>query len=450
MISENTLVLIFVCIRPGFGYTMPLAPVTLKRDEANSPVAYVLDDDRKVSVLISRMLRVAGFVAIPFTEPSECLKQLRAADAYTVPTVFVLDLSLGKCDGIEVLDCLKALKYKGRVLLISGKDASALLEIERMGASRGLEMLPSLQKPFEVDDLIARLKIECEPAKPPSRVPVATPWADALKRAVSSGSVVLRYQARIDFKSQLICGAEVLMYEQHSSGNLLPLPTSFDPSNASIYHPLSRSVIRTLKEECIQHLSALERPFRLFVTLPLSVAATPGFISLVREHLSQHPQFLSVVLQVNDWSHFNNAKIVRELSARLKLYGIGLSVDDIGALYSSVTKSQAFPFDEFKLTADYVSNCALNESKKQVCADVINLAHSVGAKVCAQGVMNRDELTTLIGIHCDTGQGYLFGEPLRLEVFKTKYLGSPASQQVNATSDADDDMESLVWPGAGS
>src|SRR5258707_428959 len=156
---------------------MPLAPVTLKRDGANSPVAYVLDDDRKVSVLISRMLRVAGFVAVPFTEPIECRKQLKAADAYTVPAVFVLDLSLGKSDGIEVLDCLKALKYKGRVLLVSGKDASALLEIERMGASRGLEMLPSLQKPFEVDDLIARLKIGCEPAKapkapkPPSRDP---------------------------------------------------------------------------------------------------------------------------------------------------------------------------------------------------------------------------------------------------------------------------------------
>jgi EAL domain-containing protein (putative c-di-GMP-specific phosphodiesterase class I)/ActR/RegA family two-component response regulator len=427
---------------------MALAPVTLKRDEANSPVAYVLDDDRQVSMLISRMLRVAGFVAVPFTEPVECLRQLKAADAYTTPTVFVLDLSLGKSDGIEVLDCLKALKYKGRVLLISGKDGSALLEIERMGASRGLEMLPSLQKPFEVDELIERLKIECEPAKLPSNDPIVSPSADTLNRAVSSGSVVLRYQARIDFRSQLVCGAEVLMYEQHPSGNLLPLPTSFEPSNTAIYHPLARSVIRTLKEECLQHLSALGRPFRLFVTLPLAVAATPGFISLVREHLSQHPQFPGVVLQVNDWSHFNNAKVVRELSARLKLYGIGLSIDDIGALYSSITKSQAFPFDEFKLTADYVSNCALNENKKQVCADVINLAHSVGAKVCAQGVMNRDELKALIDIQCDTGQGYLFGEPLPLNVFKTRHLGLPSSQQMNAAPNADDDMESLAWPAA--
>jgi EAL domain-containing protein (putative c-di-GMP-specific phosphodiesterase class I)/ActR/RegA family two-component response regulator len=427
---------------------MPLAPVALKRDDANSPIAYVLDDDRQVSILISRMLRVAGFVAVPFIEPGDCLRQLKAADAYSIPTVFVLDLSLGKSDGIDVLDCLKVLKYKGRVLLISGKDASALLEIERMGASRGLEMLPSLRKPFEVDELIGRLKIESGPAKLPSTGPTVSPSADALKRAVSSGSVVLRYQARIDFKSQLICGAEVLMYEQHPSGNLLPLSSSFEPSNASIYHPLSRSVIRTLKEECIQHLPTLGRPFRLYVTLPLAVVATPGFISLVREHLAPHPQFQGVVLQVNDWSHFNNARIVGELSARLKLYNIGLSIDDIGALYSSITKSQAFPFDEFKLTTDFVSNCALNESKKQVCADVINLAHSVGAKVCAHGVMNRDELKTLIGIKCDTGQGYLFGEPLRLEAFKTKHLGLPASQQRNATPNANDDMESLAWPAA--
>src|SRR5258708_31897980 len=111
---------------------MPLAPVTLKRDGANSPVAYVLDDDRKVSVLISRMLRVAGFVAIPFTEPTECLKQLKAADAYTVPAGFVFDPSLGKSAGIAVLYCLEALKYQGRGVPLSAKGASALLAIESM------------------------------------------------------------------------------------------------------------------------------------------------------------------------------------------------------------------------------------------------------------------------------------------------------------------------------
>jgi EAL domain-containing protein (putative c-di-GMP-specific phosphodiesterase class I)/ActR/RegA family two-component response regulator len=427
---------------------MALAPVTLKRDEAHSPIAYVLDDDREVSALVSRMLRVAGFIAVPFNEQRACLQQLKTAEAYTMPTVFVLDLSLGKSDGLEVLDQLKVLKYTGRVILISGRDASALLEIERMGASRGLQMLPSLQKPFKLDELMERLQIECEPAKPPPTDPIINPSTGALNRAVSSGSVALRYQARIDFKSQLICGAEVLMYERHSSGNLIPLPTSFDPSNAAIYHPLSRSVIRTLKEECARHLSALERPFRLFVTLPLSVVATSGFLSLVREYLSPPPQFLGVVIQVSDWSHFNNAKVVREVSARLKLYGIGLSIDDIGALYSSITKSQTFPFDEFKLTTDYISNCALNETKKQVCAAVIELAHSIGAKICAQGIMNRDELKTLIDIQCDTGQGYLFGEPLPLEVFKTKHLGLPALQEESATPNADAEMESLEWPAA--
>jgi len=183
----------------------------------------------------------------------------------------------------------------------------------------------------------------------------------------------------------------------------------------------------------------------LFLTLPLAVIATPGFILLLREYLSLYPQFPRVVLQVNDWHHFSNPAFIREVSARLKLYDIGLSTDDIGILYSAITKSETFPFDEFKLTTDYVSNCALNDAKKQLCGGVINLAHSGGATVCAQGVTNRDELKTLIDLQCDMAQGCVFGEPQSWEVFETNFFRSPPEQR----ADADVDTGSFEWPAAG-
>jgi EAL domain-containing protein (putative c-di-GMP-specific phosphodiesterase class I) len=377
------------------------------------------------------------------------LQQLKTADGYSTPTVFVLDLSLGKSDGIEVLDRLQALKYKGKVLLISGRDAAVLFEIERMGLTRGLRMLPSLQKPFQLDDLSNRLNVEIEPSKASPAEPRISPSTSALNRVVANGSLVLRYQARFDFKSQSVRGAEVLIYEQQPSGNLIPLTTSFEPSQAAVYHPLSRLLIRTLTREYIRHFSALETPPRLFITLPLSVVAESAFIALVREHFSPHGQFPGLVIHANDWKHFNNVKIVRETSARLKLYGIGLSIDDVGVLYSAIAGSQACPFEEFRLTPDYVSNCALNETKKNVCRDVINLAHVVGPKVCALGVMNSDELKTLIDLECDIAQGAVFGEPQPLEAFKTKHLGLSTSQMANSTPNADVDTGSLEWPAAG-
>ena len=76
--------------------TLALAPVTINRQQAHSPVAYVLDDDGKVGALISRMLQASGFVALPFTDPSLCLKQLKTADSYSTPAIIVLDLSLGQ------------------------------------------------------------------------------------------------------------------------------------------------------------------------------------------------------------------------------------------------------------------------------------------------------------------------------------------------------------------
>jgi DNA-binding response OmpR family regulator len=127
---------------------MPLAPAKFIAEEtpnSENSVAYVLDDDSEICALISRMLQAEGFVAVPFTSPDICLRQLKISDDYSVPKIIVLDLALGKTDAIEVLNQLNILKYKGRVLLVSGKDETALLEIERMGSSRGLMMLPSLK-----------------------------------------------------------------------------------------------------------------------------------------------------------------------------------------------------------------------------------------------------------------------------------------------------------------
>jgi len=426
---------------------MTLAPVKfiaeMAQNSANS-VAYVLDDDSEICALISRMLQAEGFVAVPFTNPDLCLRQLKTSDDYSVPKIIVLDLSLGKTDAIEVLNQLNILKYKGRVLLISGKDESALLEIERMGSSRGLMMLPSLKKPFRKDDLTKRLKIELDPVKPSPKQPVINSSMAALDRAVSGGGVVRCYQAIIDLKSGSVRGAEVMLHERHPSDGLIPLATSSVPSGAPIFHPLSRLLLRTALEDWLQHLSDLRTPIRLYIKLPLSVVTTTTFLSLVRETLSPHPQFPGLVIEVNDWRLFNDLKIIREVSAQLKLYGVGLAVDDIGAVYSAITESYKFPFAEFRLNSNFISNCSLNETKQAVCRDAINLVHNAGASVCAEGVANSDELETLIEMKCDTAQGYLFGVPQPIEIFKTKLLVPTPPQKANA----DSNTASFEWPEA--
>jgi DNA-binding response OmpR family regulator len=116
-------------------------------------LAYVLDDEPKVSAFVCQVLAASGFAARQFSAPMPFFIELKT----TPPEVIVLDLALGQSDAVDVIRQLDMLQYKGKVLLISGRDQSVLAEIENIGKSHGLAMLPSLQKPFRVADLKQRL-----------------------------------------------------------------------------------------------------------------------------------------------------------------------------------------------------------------------------------------------------------------------------------------------------
>jgi EAL domain-containing protein (putative c-di-GMP-specific phosphodiesterase class I)/FixJ family two-component response regulator len=398
---------------------MTLAAVKFVNENVQSAnsVAYVLDDDDRVASLVSRMLESDDFVAIAFNDPAICLKQLKSCDAYTTPKLFILDLSLGKTDGVEVLNHLAAAHYKGTMLLISGKDEATLDEVERMGSARGLRMLPSLKKPFRKDDLAKRIKIDIGPAKPAAPDPVTDAATASLDRALSTGGIILHYQTVVDLKTGSIRGAEAVLYERNPSSGLIPLSTSAVPPGAAILHPLSRFLLRTAMKDWQQHLSISPVPIRLSTKLPLSVVTSANFLALVREVLSPHPKFPGLIIEVDEWK-LPDAKVVREAAARLKLYGVELAVSDIGAVFDAIVKSSRLPFAEFRLNSDFISNCSLNETKRDLCEYVIRLAHDAGVSVCAMGVMTGEEMDALVRIKCDTAQGRFLGAPQPVETFK--------------------------------
>ena len=117
-------------------------------------LAYVLDDEEPVGSALCKMLSGIGVDARQFINPAEFLRELEPGN----PDLILLDLALGQSDAIEVIHQLEARKFKGRVMLISGRDMGTLLEVERIGRAHGLAMMPSLPKPFRIDELLAAVE----------------------------------------------------------------------------------------------------------------------------------------------------------------------------------------------------------------------------------------------------------------------------------------------------
>jgi FixJ family two-component response regulator len=113
-------------------------------------LAFVLDDEARLGVALCKALAGIGIEARQFVEPAAFLRELEPCN----PDLILLDLALGQSDAIEVIHHLEAREFKGRVMLISGRDIGTIIEVERIGTSHGLSMLPSLPKPFRIADIM--------------------------------------------------------------------------------------------------------------------------------------------------------------------------------------------------------------------------------------------------------------------------------------------------------
>lgn len=120
--------------------------------ESWEALAFVLDNELRIAAIVSKVLEAGGFSARTFTAAPQFFAELTSA----APDLVVLDLSLGESNAVEVICRLEACGYRGKVLVISGRDETALCDIAQIGANHGLSMLPPLKKPFRPADVRQR------------------------------------------------------------------------------------------------------------------------------------------------------------------------------------------------------------------------------------------------------------------------------------------------------
>jgi FixJ family two-component response regulator len=149
-------------------------------------LAFVLDDEARLGAALCKVLAGIGIEARQFVEPAAFLSELETRE----PDLILLDLALGQSDAIEVIHQLEDRNFKGRVMLISGRDIGTLLQVEQVGKAHGLSMLPSLPKPFRIADIR-----NCLEASPPLQSELPEDEDDAAREPRSQTRMPLRIKA---------------------------------------------------------------------------------------------------------------------------------------------------------------------------------------------------------------------------------------------------------------
>jgi EAL domain-containing protein (putative c-di-GMP-specific phosphodiesterase class I)/ActR/RegA family two-component response regulator len=394
---------------------------TAPHGKAGAPRVFVLDDDARVRSAVVMLLTNSGYQPVEFSEPAPMLEQLKLA----APEIIVLDLALGKSDAVDVMRQLEDLKFAGRILLISGRDEITLNEIQGIGEQHGLLMLPSLRKPFSADEFTGRLRSRTVAVdQAPTRTPGEKITVDLLA-AIDSNWLELWYQPKIDLQSFVVCGAEALLRARHPVHGILTPAAFIPPAGSALHRPLAKFVVRRAMLDW-RFFAACGMPLKLAINLPVSVINAPDFMSSLREQLPKDPQFPGLVIEVTEDEVIRDLQWIREVSAQLKLYDVEISIDDFGTAHSSLSRLLDLPCVELKLDRRFVANCAFEPLKYAVCQTVVDLAHRVGSRVCAEGVEKVEDLLAIIRMGCDTAQGYIFAKALPPGTFATDIIARSA------------------------
>lgn len=233
------------------------------------------------------------------------------------------------------------------------------------------------------------------------------------RSGMATGQFLLHYQPvqRLD---GVVVGHEALLRWQHPRLGLLA-PGGFAEvlKEASILPGLQQWVLDTALVQAAQ-LRGQGADYTMAVNfltgqLQGTAAAVAILDDLARHRVPPHALVVEVTEHVV-MGGLGGALV--ECLECLRDAGVHVALDDFGTGAGSLVHLREVPADIVKIDRSFVARMVDSDSSQQIVRALIDLAHSLGKQVVAEGVETEAQRLLLRQMGCDMGQGWLFGEPL--------------------------------------
>ncbi|WP_188445284.1 bifunctional diguanylate cyclase/phosphodiesterase [Marinobacter halophilus] len=236
-----------------------------------------------------------------------------------------------------------------------------------------------------------------------------------MRKALELGEFELFYQPIIETASGRLIGAEALLRWNNPAMGLV-MPDRFIPlaEETGLIIPIGEWVIREACQAAMtwHAVTGLDN-LSIAVNVSPRQFRDPGFTDAVMRALNTsglRPE--SLELEITERLILDNSIETADILRQLDRSGIRLSVDDFGTGYSALSYLKSYPFDTLKIDKSFIQD-VLNESgDASLVRAIINMAHSLGLTVIAEGVEQEAQSHFLKNEGCDYSQGYFYSRPL--------------------------------------
>jgi diguanylate cyclase (GGDEF)-like protein len=239
------------------------------------------------------------------------------------------------------------------------------------------------------------------------------------RHALEGGQISVHYQPKVALPSRQVVGAEALVRWRHPEFGRVD-PDEFVPAveATGLIDVLTDFVMDRALERVRRWL---DRGLRMSIAVNLSVRtlADEQFPDRVASALARYgvpPDLLT--FELTESGVMADPERALPVLRRLHALGVILAVDDFGTGYSSLAYLRQLPVDEVKIDKSFVLGMGTDLGDMAVVRSIVELGHSLGLTVVAEGVEDDAARDQLVSMGCDIAQGYLISRPLSEDRFE--------------------------------
>ena len=242
----------------------------------------------------------------------------------------------------------------------------------------------------------------------PARLEMIT----ALRNAIDEDSIEVAYQPIINVKTGAVDSTEALarwryLKQDISPGEFIPIVDESGMGQRFAKNILAK-VIGQAGEWSRRNMS-------LPVSVNLSIRNIDelNLPSLIGELLQDNMLSADLFkIEITESELMADPEYLMNLIHHPALEGVQYSIDDFGTGYSSLSYLKKLAVHQVKIDQSFITEIDRNDEDYAIAKAIIDLSHSLGLEVVAEGVETETALHTLLELGCDHVQGYLFSKPL--------------------------------------
>ncbi len=375
--------------------------------------AVLLPDVRTVANAERLAQRIRALFATPF--------RLGGMELHVEPSVGVACLPDHADDASSLMRTADVAMYSAKVR----RTGVAVYDPEQDHSSPArLELLGDLHRALDAQDRPA-------PVRSSSRDEAAErPADDAATRAPSPEhpgddappvpdeermrQLEMYYQPKVDLSSGRVVGLEALVRWRHPVHGML-LPSSFVPlaEQSGIIHVLTAFALR----ESIRQLALWRGEGRrtpVAVNLSAHDVTNGAVVDLIERLLAEYEVPSSLLqVEITETALIADTSRVVPVLERLGALGVKVAIDDFGIGNTSIAQLRELPVNDLKIDRLFVSDLHDDnrEGSQLVVQAMVDLAHSFGLRVIAEGVEDADTAAILARLGVDQAQGFFYAHP---------------------------------------